>query len=92
MADAKWTPTNAPLVKKDFAHAAAGPAKPAPVSKIELQRLESQRSKPAPALTPLKSNAQNPQQVVDREKRIAQIKDRLSTEKGKAREAFNKAR
>lgn len=71
-------------------------SRPTPVSQIELKKLESQRSKPAPALappTPLRQPNQASQaQSADREKRIKQIKDRLSDERDRARGAFDKSR
>jgi len=96
MPDTKQTFAKAPLVKKDFTAAKAGP-KPDPVSVGELKKNENQRSRPTPAPAPpaplkAKSRPMDPQKAAQREARIKHIKERLGAQKDRARNDFAKTK
>lgn len=89
-----WKP-NAPDLKKEFNREQAPPER-APVSKRQIEALESERGKPviAPQLTPggTVQNAVDRQVAASRELRIATLKRRLERVRGRASHDFSRAR
>jgi hypothetical protein len=90
-----WKP-NAPQLKRDFNQSPRPTSASRPASLGELKKLESERKPPAPQLnlnmrggTTVAARSQADQQ---REIRIAQINQRLSQQRSRARDGFKRAR
>jgi hypothetical protein len=93
-----WPPA-APKIREDFKKAQEAkndnlpqPAPQAPVTKKEIEDLESQRKRPAPQLN-LTPPGARPQGSAEQERnaRIEKMKQRLREKNGKAREDFGRS-
>jgi hypothetical protein len=89
-----WNP-NAPNATQAFNQAPKKQLHSNPVSQTELKALENQRKQPTRAQTPRPpegaSTQANDNQSLEREKRIAYIKNRLKQNKSRSKNGFKRS-